>query len=89
VIYAFCFSRLLEELLNESGLFYTPRCLASQDYSIRALVEGQDELDCLTRDLEDKLNTSEALDELRSLFGQTESADSLDEDEKDVDHALQ
>jgi hypothetical protein len=53
-------------------------------YSTRELVEVQEERHVYSRDVEAKLNTSEALDQIRSRFFElSEFADQLDNEEKD------
>ena len=52
-------------------------------YSTRALVEVEDEPRVYSRDIEAKLNTSEALDQVRTRFFEvSELADQLDGEEK-------
>ena len=53
-------------------------------YSTRELVEVEEQSRAFTRDIEAKLNTSEALDQIRSRFFElSEFADQLDDEEKD------
>jgi hypothetical protein len=80
-MYAYNFLGLIKELdrpeyaqlFGESGF---------EIYSTRGLVKVKDEVNSLTRDLEAKLNTSEALDQVRTRFFELrEYTDSLDEDD--------
>jgi hypothetical protein len=53
-------------------------------YSTRALIEVEEESRTLAREIEAKLNTSEALDQVRTRFFEvSEFADQLDDEEKD------
>ena len=65
----------LAEQFDESGF---------EIYTSRELVETDDHVDRLTRDLQAKLVTSEALDSVRTRFFEVvEISDSLDEEARD------
>ena len=82
MIYAYSYLGLIDEpnwddfvrLFDESGF---------EVYSTRELIEVEDDISGLSRDMQSRLITSEALDQIRTRFFElAEFSDSLDLDEK-------